>query len=161
MWLHVLHINFSCLILNFINTLLATCLNFHLFSKGLCGSSNEIFPISLRYLDTWSPAGGSLGRGSGGVVEGLRCVTLPKKVCHQGWALSFRRLEPFQVALSASYLWMRMWALSCCSRNACLPACLPAMLLTKVVIDSSCNYPNKPIFFKLSWSWCFIIAIEE
>lgn len=97
---------FSCLVLNFINTLLATFLNFHLFSKGLCGSFNEIPPIYLRYLNTWSPAGGCLGRGSGGGVEGLRGIA--KQVCHQGWALSFRRLEPFQATLSASYLWMKM-----------------------------------------------------
>lgn len=60
---------FSCLILNFINTLLATYFNFRLFSKGLCGSFNEISPIRLRYLNTWPPAGGCLGRGSGGGVE--------------------------------------------------------------------------------------------
>lgn len=82
---------FSCLILNFINTLLVTCFNFHLFSKGLCGSSNEIFPISLRYLNTWSPAGGSLGRGSGGGVEGLRGVTLPKKSMSPGVGFEFQK----------------------------------------------------------------------
>lgn len=72
MWLHVLHINFSCLILNFINILLATYFNFHLFSKGLCGSSSEISPICLRYLNTRFPAGGCLGRGSDGGVEEWR-----------------------------------------------------------------------------------------
>lgn len=53
---------FSCLILNFINTLLATYFNFHLFSKGLCSNFNEISPISLRYLNSWSSASGCLGR---------------------------------------------------------------------------------------------------
>lgn len=43
-------------------------------------------------------------------------VAMLEEVCHWGWTLKFQKPTLF-LLFSASYLWISMWALSCCSSH--------------------------------------------
>ena len=71
--------------------------------------------------------------------------------------LDFEVSKPWTIfsVLSASCLWLKLWALSFLLQRFCL---LPHL----VKLLSFCNYKSREsIFYKWPWPWCFITAIEN
>lgn len=71
-----------------------------LSEKSYCGGLDEMLHISLWHLKTWSPVGGT-------VWEGLGVMVLLARVCHWGWAYSFKSPCHSQCALFTSCLRLR------------------------------------------------------
>lgn len=79
----------------------------------------------LMCLNVWSPLGGYLWRLGRYTLIG-RSISLG--TCFQISKDSY----PFKLALSTSFLWIKMWALSFCSNAS--PACLPASVLPATMV---------------------------
>ena len=83
-----------------------------------CGGLNENCPQRLMYLNTWSPVGGNIWEGLGGVV-------LLEEVCHWGWDLRFKKPTSFPVS-SLGFCLSVTRELSATASAPCLPACCHA-----------------------------------
>ena len=95
----------------------------------LCGGYNEKVFHWLTELTAWSPAGGT-------VWEGLGGMALLEEVCHWRWVLRFQKPMLFHLALfaslSASHLWIR------CKLSATIPAPrLPATTYSAMMVMDS------------------------
>lgn len=102
---------------------------------------NETSPHRPICLNTWSPCGGSVWEGLGGVI-------LLGVVCHWKELLRFRETPAIPSVLPAFFCGLR----SKCSQ---VPAAMSLLSHYTGTISSV------KLFSKLPCSWCFITAIEK
>lgn len=98
-----------------------------------CDDLNEMSPISLRPLNTWSPVGGTVREGWGG-------ITSLEEVRHCGQAWCFKSLLP-SLVLSLLFVNLDVSSHLLLQHHVCLPAAtLPALFVMNSYLSGTLNF---------------------